>query len=55
MELAERIQEKDSADKLGNDDISVEDQKSENDVRSLNENTKGPQVKTLLQAIVGIL
>ena len=31
MELAERMQEKDRADKLGNDDTSAEDQKSVNE------------------------
>ena len=55
MELAKRMQEKDRADKLGNDDTSVEDQKSVNEVSSFNEHTKESQVKTLLQAIVGIL
>ena len=55
MELAKRIQEKDRTDKLCNDDTSAEDQKSINEVSSFNEHTKESQVKTLLQAIVGIL
>ena len=55
MELPKRMQEKDRADKLGNDDTSAEDQKSANEVNSFNEHTKESQVKTLLQSIVGIV
>ena len=40
MELAKRMQEKDKADKLGNDDTSAEDQMSINEVSSFNEHTK---------------
>ena len=55
MELAKRIQEKDRTDKLGNDDASTDDQRSVNEVNPFNEHTKVSWVKTLLQAIVGIL
>ena len=55
MELAKRMQEIDKADKLGNDDTPTEDQKSVNEVSSCNDHIKESQVKTLLQAIVGIL
>ena len=41
MELAKRMQEKDRADKLGNEDTSAEDQKSVNEISSFNEHTKG--------------
>ena len=54
MELAKWIQEKDRADKLGNDDTSVEDLKSVSEVNSYNEHTEESHVKTSLQAIVGI-
>ena len=40
---------------IGNDDTSAEDQKSVNVVSSFNECTKESEVKTLLQATVGIL
>ena len=49
------MQEKDRADKLGNDDTSVEDQKSVTEVSSFKEHKKQSQIKTLLQAIVWIL
>ena len=49
------MQEKNTADKLGNDDTSTEKQKSVNEVSSFNEHIKESQVKTLLQAILGIL
>ena len=49
MEIAKRMQEKDRADKLGDDDTSAEDQKSVDEVGSFNEHTKESQVKTLLQ------
>ena len=55
MELSKRMHEKDRAGKLGNDDTSAEDQKFVNEVSSFNEHTKESQVKTLLQAIIGIL
>ena len=55
MELAKRMQEEDRADTLGNDDTSAEDLKSLNEVSSYNEHTKESKVKTLLQAIIGIL
>ena len=42
-------------DKLGNDDNQAEGQKSVSDIKSFNEHTKESQVKTLLQAFVGIL
>ena len=55
MELEKRMQEKDTADKLDNNDTSADFQRSINEVSSFNEHTKESQVKTLLQAIVGIL
>ena len=55
MDLARRMQEKDSTDKLGNNDTLAEDQKSGNEVSSFNECRKDSEVKTLLQAIVDIL
>ena len=55
MELSKRIQEKDRADKLGNDDTSAEDQKSVNEISTFNQQTKESKVKTLLQAIIAIL
>ena len=55
MELAKRMEEKDRADKSGNDDTSAEVQKSVSEVRPFNGHTKESQVKILLQAIVGIL
>ena len=55
MELSKRMQERDRADKLGNNDTSAEVQMSVNEVSSFNEHTKELQVKTLLQAIAGIL
>ena len=54
MELAKRMQGKDRADKLRDNDASAEDQKSVNEVSPFNEHRKESQVKTLLQAIVGI-
>ena len=55
IELAKRMQEKARADKLGNDDTSVEDQRSVNEISSFNEYTKESHVMTLLHTIVGIL
>ena len=55
MELANRMQEKDRAGRLGNDCTPGEDQRSVNEVSSLNEHTRESKVKTILQAIVGIL
>ena len=55
MELAKRMQEEDRTDKLANDDTSTEDQRAVNEFSSFDEHTKETQVKTLLQAIVGIL
>ena len=55
MTLAKRMQGKDRADKLGNDDTLAEDQKSVNEVSSFNKHRKESQDKTLLQVIVGIL
>ena len=46
MELPKIMQEKDRADKLGNDDTSEEDRKSVNEVTSYNKHTKESQVKT---------
>ena len=51
MELAKRMQEKDRADKLGNDDTSAENQTSINEVSSFNEHKNESQVKTLLQLL----
>ena len=55
MDLTKRIQEKDRADKLGNNDTSAEDQKYVNEVSYFDQHTKYSKVKTLLQATVGIL
>ena len=55
MELAKTIQEKDKADKLGNNDTSADDQTSVYEIISFNEHTKELQGKILLQDIVGIL
>ena len=55
MEPVNRMQEKDRDDKLDNDDASAEDQRSVIEVSSFNKHTKESQVKTLLQAILGIL
>ena len=40
MELAQRMQDKDRADKLSNDETSVEDKKSVNEVSYFSEHTK---------------
>ena len=49
------MQAKERAEKLGNYVTSEEDKKSVNEVSSFNEHTKESHVKTLLQAIVGLL
>ena len=46
MELAKRMQEKNRADILCNDDTSAEDQRSVTEVSPVNEHTKEPEVKT---------
>ena len=53
--LQRECRKKVGADKLGNDDSPVEDQKSVNEVHSFNGHTKDSKVKTLLQAVVDIL
>ena len=55
IEHSKRIQEKDSIDKVGNDDTSADIQSFVNELSYFNEHTKELQFKTLLQAVVGIL